>query len=70
MLQVSTVFCSFTAKKNGKIMTGKIHNNGQREMFRSLLKDFIDTKHELRLLANRIDWTYFEKEFEADSSLI
>lgn len=32
-------------------------------MFRPILDDFIDMDHELVLLANKIDWTYFEKEF-------
>ena len=29
----------------------------------SLLIDFIDRKHELVLLADKIDWKYFEKSF-------
>ncbi|PCJ89994.1 MAG: hypothetical protein COA57_00130 [Flavobacteriales bacterium] len=32
-------------------------------MFNPLLTDFIDMKHELVLLAHKIDWKYFEKEF-------
>jgi len=32
-------------------------------MFRPILDDFIDMDHELVLLANKIDWAYFEKEF-------
>ena len=32
-------------------------------MFRPLLKDFIDMNHQLVLLADKIDWSYFEKEF-------
>lgn len=32
-------------------------------MFRLLLEDFIDMRHELVLLGNKIDWNYFEKEF-------
>jgi len=28
-----------------------------------LLKEFINLNHELALLADKIDWTYFEKEF-------
>ena len=32
-------------------------------MFRPVLDDFIDMKHELVLLANKIDWNYFETEF-------
>ncbi len=32
-------------------------------MFRPMLKDFINMKHELVLLAEKIDWNYFEEEF-------
>ena len=28
-----------------------------------MLKDFIDIKHELTVLADKIDWSYFEKKF-------
>jgi transposase, IS5 family len=34
----------------------------QRELFRPMLVDFIDMRHELVLLGNKIDWHYFEKE--------
>ena len=44
-------------------MIGKTPNQDQRDIFQPLLTDFIDTGHELVLLANRIDWSYFEKEF-------
>lgn len=44
-------------------MTGKSPNQNQRNLFLPLLKEFIDMKHELVLLADRIDWKYFEKEF-------
>ena len=37
----------------------------QPELFRPMLVDFIDNKHELVLLADKIDWDYFEKEFSA-----
>ena len=33
------------------------------ELFRPMLVDFIDNKHELVLLSENIDWDYFEKEF-------
>jgi len=33
-------------------------------MFSPLLSDFIDMGHELVLLSNRMDWSYFEKEFK------
>ncbi|PTT37515.1 hypothetical protein DBR28_09810 [Chryseobacterium sp. HMWF028] len=35
----------------------------QPELFRPMLVDFIDNKHELVLLSEKIDWKYFEKEF-------
>jgi len=44
-------------------MIGKSQIKNQREMFRLLLEDFIDMRHELVLLGNEIDWSYFEKEF-------
>ena len=45
-------------------MLGKLPEKGQRDLFRPMLKDFIDMRHELVLLAEKIDWSYFEKEFE------
>lgn len=33
------------------------------ELFRPMLVDFIDKKHELVLLSEKIDWNYFEDEF-------
>ena len=44
-------------------MIGKTEDQNQRNMFNPLLNDFIDMKHELVLLSNKIDWGYFEKEF-------
>ena len=35
----------------------------QSELFRPMLADFMDNGHELVLLSEKIDWTYFEKEF-------
>ena len=35
----------------------------EQELFRPLLSDFIDMDHELVLLSEKIDWTYFEREF-------
>lgn len=35
----------------------------QAELFRPMLEDFINKEHELVLLADKIDWSYFEKEF-------
>jgi IS5 family transposase len=44
-------------------MIGKSPQQNQRELFRPLLSDFIDMGHELALLANKMDWKYFEDEF-------
>ncbi len=44
-------------------MIGKSSNQKQRDMFRPLLMDFINLRHELILLSDKIDWNYFEKEF-------
>ncbi len=49
--------------KKLQIMIGKLPKKGQLDMFRPLLEDFIDLNHELVLLSNSIDWSYFEKEF-------
>lgn len=45
-------------------MIGKSPDQEQRDIFSPLLSDFIDMGHELILLANRIDWAYFENEFK------
>jgi IS5 family transposase len=44
-------------------MLGKSPNNRQKNMFFALLSEFIDMNHELVLLAKKINWSYFEKEF-------
>ena len=44
-------------------MIGKLPDRHQRELFRTRLEDLIDPNHCLALLANTIDWQYFEKEF-------
>lgn len=44
-------------------MIGKSPNQNEGELFRPLLKDFIDMDHQLVLLADKIDWSFFEKEF-------
>ncbi len=44
-------------------MLGKSVDREQRDLFKPMLVDFIDKSHELVLLADKIDWTYFEKEF-------
>jgi len=54
--------CTFAGKKVVK-MIGKLQQN-ERELFRTRLEDLINPHHELALLANKIDWTYFENEFK------
>ena len=44
-------------------MTGTSADTSQRDAFRPLLTDFIDTDQELAVLADRIDWDYFEQAF-------
>lgn len=44
-------------------MLGKSADQNQKNMFCPLLKDFINMEHELILLAEKIDWQYFEQEF-------
>jgi len=44
-------------------MLGKSMAQNQCYMFNPLLTDFIDMKHELVLLAHKIDWKYFEHTF-------
>jgi len=51
--------------KSLQIMMGKSKAQTQRDLFRPLLSDFIDMRHELVLLAKKIDWKYFEREFSA-----
>jgi IS5 family transposase len=45
-------------------MLGTLPKIAQRDLFVPLLKDFIDPSHELVLLADKIDWQYFEDEFK------
>lgn len=54
-------FCIFRLQKLAN-MLGK---NPEKlpELFRPMLVDFIDEKHELVLLSEKIDWNYFEEEF-------
>jgi len=44
-------------------MLGNSLIKSQQDLFLPILDDFIDMDHELVLLANKIDWGYFEKEF-------
>lgn len=50
-------------------MLGKNPKN-QPELFRPMLVDFIDNKHELVLLSGKIDWNYFGKEFSLSIAII
>lgn len=45
-------------------MLGKLPTNRDRELFRTRLEDLIDPQHELVLLAEKIDWSYFENAFK------
>jgi IS5 family transposase len=45
-------------------MLGKLSVDDHRELFRTRLADLINPEHELALLANKIDWNYFENEFK------
>ena len=44
-------------------MIGKSPRCDEPELFRPLLSDFIDMSHELVLLSEKIEWSYFEREF-------
>jgi len=46
-------------------MLGKLADRNQCEIFRTRLADLINPQHELALLADKIDWTYFENEFKS-----
>ena len=50
--------------KTLQIMLGKSPNQNQTNLFSPLLKQFINMNHELVLLAEKIDWKYFEQSFE------
>jgi IS5 family transposase len=45
-------------------MIGKLPEIMQRDLFRPMLKDFIDPQHKLVLLADSINWKYIEEEFK------
>jgi len=49
--------------KTLQIMIGKSPIKSQRDLFRPMLEEFIDMRHDLVLLGNKIDWKYFEQEF-------
>jgi IS5 family transposase len=43
-------------------LVGQTEKKKQRDLFRPMLIDFIDNGHELVLLADKMDWNYFENE--------
>jgi IS5 family transposase len=45
-------------------MIRNLPSAASRDLFRTLLSDLINPKHELALLADKIDWSYFENEFK------
>lgn len=51
-------------------MIGKTDKKKQHDRFRPMLIDFIDTQHELALLADKMDWKYFEDELSSFYSQI
>jgi len=44
-------------------MKGNLPNQGQKNMFRPVLRDIINPRHELAILAHQINWDTFEKSF-------
>ena len=59
-------FSNFVVQKPAN-MLGK-NPQKQPELFRPMLINFIDEYHELVLLADKIDWDYFEREFSVHYS--
>jgi len=45
-------------------MIGKSNNQGQLNMFKPILKQFIDMRHPYVLLSDKIPWNEFEKEYK------
>jgi len=44
-------------------MKGKLPDQRQRNLFRPILKEIVNPKHELVVLAHKIDWDEFEQHF-------
>ena len=44
-------------------MKGKLPSQNQRNLFRPILKEIVNPRHELIILAHRINWEMFEKDF-------
>ena len=59
-----------TGVKTLQNMLGRTQAQNQKDMFSPLLSEFIDERHELALLANKIDWKYFEDEFSVHYSKV
>jgi len=59
-LQGFLIFRSFYGKFS---MIGKSPNENQKHLFLPGLTDFINLRHELCLLANKLDWQQFESDF-------
>ena len=49
-------------------MIGKSPNQAQKHLFLPNLTEFINLRHELCILAETIDWDFFENEFAAHYS--
>ena len=46
-------------------MKGKLPSQNQRNLFRPILKEIVNPRHELIILAHRINWQMFEKDFNS-----
>lgn len=46
-------------------MKGKLPSQNQMNLFRPILKEIVNPRHELIILAHRIDWQMFEKDFSS-----
>jgi IS5 family transposase len=51
--------------KNRIVMIKKVPSATSRDLFRTLLSDLINLKHEPALPADKIEWAYFENEFKS-----
>lgn len=49
--------------KTLQIMKGRLPDQNQRNLFQPDLNQIKNPAHELLLLADKIDWNYFENEF-------
>ena len=45
-------------------MIGTLAQNSQLEIYKRYLDNIVDPKHELCILANRINWSHFDKVFQ------